>query len=322
MHSFSRLVLALALTSAASLAPSRIGATISSTPSWLSATTTSEPAAVTAADVARQLLELSEEKQGLEAQVSSLSAQLDTAKSQAVSAERGHKLALSELESMWRKTVDGLKAQINDLGADLARERLQASRDAAAAAEEIAVTKAELATTKASLLKAEKEIAATTAAAAAEAFALAREAAKADAVASALGKTVASRDATIEIYENKGVRALSKDLAGKIATKTASGASKTVDATKAGAAASVDLAKKGASATVALSKSGAAKTTSGVTGAFSAIKAKVVGAPKPDLKTLWLQRVLKRQPKAEEEEIVFDQQPQLLPYAPPGAKRV
>ena len=49
------------------------------------------------------------------------------------SAQRAHKLELSKVESTWEGIVKGLKQQINDLGADLARVKLGAAQDKAAA---------------------------------------------------------------------------------------------------------------------------------------------------------------------------------------------
>ena len=81
----------------------------------------------------KELLTVADEKSTLQQTVSSFTDRLRRAADDLTSAQRAHKLELSKVESTWEGVVKGLKQQINDLGADLARVKLGAAQDKAAA---------------------------------------------------------------------------------------------------------------------------------------------------------------------------------------------
>mmetsp|Transcript_17612 Transcript_17612/g.54153 ORF Transcript_17612/g.54153 Transcript_17612/m.54153 type:complete len:270 (-) Transcript_17612:79-888(-) len=224
--------LALCLGTASALAP-----TLSSRSPYVTSNgaAVAEPPVVNAADVARQLLEVANEKNALEERVTSLQSDVAAAKDEVSAAERRGAVKLSALETAWQDVVEGLKSQINDLGADIARSRLEAARDAGAAAAEIAGLGTELASTKAQLASAEKTLAAERAAAAAAADEAVVIYSQQESVASSLGAAVARRDAAIDALETRGVRALSKQLVGTAASKVVSGARKSAKLTVSGA---------------------------------------------------------------------------------------
>jgi len=229
----SKLVLALALLASGcdGMAPT------ATKPTWIvnGAATTAppEPPTMDAAQVARQMLELANEKEGLQKRVAQLDEQLASEKAAATAATGKHRLELSAVESAWEKVVKTLKSQINDLSADVARVRLAAAQDAAAAAAKINGLQFSLASTESSLAEVEKKLLGEQAAARAAAEAAAVAAAKTEAVMNSLGASVSRRDAEIEALEAKGVRALSKQLAATAWTKTKAGGKKALGKAKA-----------------------------------------------------------------------------------------
>merc|ERR1719377_187209 len=193
------LLVALCLSSSAAMAP------LSTKPAYMNgqvngvapSVATLEQSEVT--KLQKELLTVADEKSTLQQTVSSFTDRLRRAADDLTSAQRAHKLELSKVESTWEGVVKGLKQQINDLGADLARVKLGAAQDQAAA---------------------EK------AAAAAARAAAQTDVARSEAVSGALGRSVAARDAEIERLEGLGVRSLTKKLLGTAKDKTVSGAVK------------------------------------------------------------------------------------------------
>ena len=174
----------------------------------------------------KELLTVADEKSTLQQTVSSFTDRLRQAADDLTSAQRAHKLELSKVESTWEGVVKGLKQQINDLGADLARVKLGAAQDKAAAEQRSMSLVTKLGATEAKLAAAEQALAAEKAAAAAARAAAQTDVARSEAISGALGRSVAARDAEIERLEGMGVRSLTKRLLGTAKDKTVSGAVK------------------------------------------------------------------------------------------------
>ena len=174
----------------------------------------------------KELLTVADEKSTLQQTVSSFTDRLRQAADDLTSAQRAHKLELSKVESTWEGVVKGLKQQINDLGADLARVKLGAAQDKAAAEQRSMTLVTKLGATEAKLAAAEQALAAEKAASAAARAAAQTDVARSEAVSGALGRSVAARDAEIERLEGLGVRSLTKKLLGTAKDKTVSGAVK------------------------------------------------------------------------------------------------
>ena len=221
------LLVALCLSSAAAMAP------LSTKPAYMNG----QPNGVVTPSVAtleqsevtklqKELLTVADEKSTLQQTVSSFTDRLRQAADDLTSAQRAHKLELSKVESTWEGVVKGLKQQINDLGADLARVKLGAAQDKAAAEQRSMSLVTKLGATEAKLAAAEQALAAEKAAAAAARAAAQTDVARSEAVSGALGRSVAARDAEIERLEGLGVRSLTKKLLGTAKDKTVSGAVK------------------------------------------------------------------------------------------------
>ena len=174
----------------------------------------------------KELLTVADEKSTLQQTVSSFTDRLRQAADDLTSAQRAHKLELSKVESTWEGVVKGLKQQINDLGADLARVKLGAAQDQAAAEQRSMSLVTKLGATEAKLAAAEQALAAEKAASAAARAAAQTDVARSEAISGALGRSVAARDAEIERLEGLGVRSLTKKLLGTAKDKTVSGAVK------------------------------------------------------------------------------------------------
>ena len=174
----------------------------------------------------KELLTVADEKSTLQQTVSSFTDRLRRAADDLTSAQRAHKLELSKVESTWEGVVKGLKQQINDLGADLARVKLGAAQDKAAAEQRSMSLVTKLGATEAKLAAAEQALAAEKAAAAEARAAAQTDVARSEAISGALGRSVAARDAEIERLEGLGVRSLTKKLLGTAKDKTVSGAVK------------------------------------------------------------------------------------------------
>ena len=174
----------------------------------------------------KELLTVADEKSTLQQTVSSFTDRLRQAADDLTSAQRAHKLELSKVESTWEGVVKGLKQQINDLGADLARVKLGAAQDKAAAEQRSMSLVTKLGATEAKLAAAEQALAAEKAAAAEARAAAQTDVARSEAISGALGRSVAARDAEIERLEGLGVRSLTKRLLGTAKDKTVSGAVK------------------------------------------------------------------------------------------------
>ena len=223
----SALLVALCLSSAAAMAP------LSTKPAYMNG----QPNGVVTPSVAtleqsevtklqKELLTVADEKSTLQQTVSSFTDRLRQAADDLTSAQRAHKLELSKVESTWEGVVKGLKQQINDLGADLARVKLGAAQDKAAADQRSMSLVTKLGATEAKLAAAEQALAAEKAASAAARAAAQTDVARSEAVSGALGRSVAARDAEIERLEGLGVRSLTKKLLGTAKDKTVSGAVK------------------------------------------------------------------------------------------------
>ena len=223
----SALLVALCLSSAAAMAP------LSTKPAYMNG----QPNGVVTPSVAtleqsevtklqKELLTVADEKSTLQQTVSSFTDRLRRAADDLTSAQRAHKLELSKVESTWEGVVKGLKQQINDLGADLARVKLGAAQDKAAADQRSMSLVTKLGATEAKLAAAEQALAAEKAAAAAARAAAQTDVARSEAISGALGRSVAARDAEIERLEGLGVRSLTKKLLGTAKDKTVSGAVK------------------------------------------------------------------------------------------------
>ena len=223
----SALLVALCLSSAAAMAP------LSTKPAYMNG----QPNGVVTPSVAtleqsevtklqKELLTVADEKSTLQQTVSSFTDRLRQAADDLTSAQRAHKLELSKVESTWEGVVKGLKQQINDLGADLARVKLGAAQDQAAAEQRSLTLVTKLGATEAKLAAAEQALAAEKAAAAAARAAAQTDVARSEAISGALGRSVAARDAEIERLEGLGVRSLTKKLLGTAKDKTVSGAVK------------------------------------------------------------------------------------------------
>ena len=174
----------------------------------------------------KELLTVADEKSTLQQTVSSFTDRLRQAADDLTSAQRAHKLELSKVESTWEGVVKGLKQQINDLGADLARVKLGAAQDKAAAEQRSLTLVTKLGATDAKLAAAEQALAAEKAASAEARAAAQTDVARSEAISGALGRSVAARDAEIERLEGLGVRSLTKKLLGTAKDKTVSGAVK------------------------------------------------------------------------------------------------
>ena len=174
----------------------------------------------------KELLTVADEKSTLQQTVSSFTDRLRQAADDLTSAQRAHKLELSKVESTWEGVVKGLKQQINDLGADLARVKLGAAQDKAAAEQRSMTLVTKLGATEAKLAAAEQALAAEKAAAAEARAAAQTDVARSEAISGALDRSVAARDAEIERLEGLGVRSLTKRLLGTAKDKTVSGAVK------------------------------------------------------------------------------------------------
>ena len=174
----------------------------------------------------KELLTVADEKSTLQQTVSSFTDRLRQAADDLTSAQRAHKLELSKVESTWEGIVKGLKQQINDLGADLARVKLGAAQDKAAAEQRSMTLVTKLGATEAKLAAAEQALAAEKAASAEARAAAQTDVARSEAISGALGRSVAARDAEIERLEGLGVRSLTKKLLGTAKDKTVSGAVK------------------------------------------------------------------------------------------------
>ena len=220
-------LVALCLSSAAAMAP------LSTKPAYMNG----QPNGVVTPSVAtleqsevtklqKELLTVADEKSTLQQTVSSFTDRLRQAADDLTSAQRAHKLELSKVESTWEGVVKGLKQQINDLGADLARVKLGAAQDQAAAEQRSMTLVTKLGATEAKLAAAEQALAAEKAASAAARAAAQTDVARSEAVSGALGRSVAARDAEIERLEGLGVRSLTKRLLGTAKDKTVSGAVK------------------------------------------------------------------------------------------------
>ena len=218
-------LVALCLSSAAAMAP------LSTKPAYMNAATVAPPsvAALEQSEVTKlqkELLTVADEKSTLQQTVSSFTDRLRQAADDLTSAQRAHKLELSKVESTWEGVVKGLKQQINDLGADLARVKLGAAQDKAAAEQRSMSLVTKLGATEAKLAAAEQALAAEKATAAAARAAAQTDVARSEAISGALGRSVAARDAEIERLEGLGVRSLTKRLLGTAKDKTVSGAVK------------------------------------------------------------------------------------------------
>ena len=185
----------------------------------------------------KELLTVADEKSTLQQTVRSFTDRLRQAADDLTSAQRAHKLELSKVESTWEGIVKGLKQQINDLGADLARVKLGAAQDKAAAEQRSMTLVTKLGATEAKLAAAEQALAAEKAASAEARAAAQTDVARSEAISGALGRSVAARDAEIERLEGLGVRSLTKKLLGTAKDKT-------VAATKTAAAYTSDKAVK------------------------------------------------------------------------------
>ena len=174
----------------------------------------------------KELLTVADEKSTLQQTVRSFTDRLRQAADDLTSAQRAHKLELSKVESTWEGIVKGLKQQINDLGADLARVKLGAAQDKAAAEQRSMTLVTKLGATEAKLAAAEQALAAEKAASAEARAAAQTDVARSEAISGALGRSVAARDAEIERLEGLGVRSLTKRLLGTAKDKTVSGAVK------------------------------------------------------------------------------------------------
>ena len=223
----SALLVALCLSSAAAMAP------LSTKPAYMNG----QPNGVVTPSVAtleqsevtklqKELLTVADEKSTLQQTVSSFTDRLRRAADDLTSAQRAHKLELSKVESTWEGVVKGLKQQINDLGADLARVKLGAAQDKAAAEQRSMSLVTKLGATEAKLAAAEQALAAEKAASAEARAAAQTDVARSEAISGALGRSVAARDAEIERLEGLGVRSLTKKLLGTAKDKTVSGAVK------------------------------------------------------------------------------------------------
>ena len=219
-------LVALCLSSAAAMAP------LSTKPAYMNgqvngvtpSVATLEQSEVT--KLQKELLTVADEKSTLQQTVRSFTDRLRQAADDLTSAQRAHKLELSKVESTWEGIVKGLKQQINDLGADLARVKLGAAQDKAAAEQRSMSLVTKLGATEAKLAAAEQALAAEKAAAAAARAAAQTDVARSEAISGALGRSVAARDAEIERLEGLGVRSLTKKLLGTAKDKTVSGAVK------------------------------------------------------------------------------------------------
>merc|ERR1719324_1344364 len=230
------LLVALCLSSAAAMAP------LSTKPAYMNGATVAPPsvAALEQSEVTKlqkELLTVADEKSTLQQTVRSFTDRLRQAADDLTSAQRAHKLELSKVESTWEGVVKGLKQQINDLGADLARVKLGAAQDKAAAEQRSMTLVTKLGATEAKLAAAEQALAAEKAAAAEARAAAQTDVARSEAISGALGRSVAARDAEIERLEGLGVRSLTKKLLGTAKDKT-------VAATKTAAAFTSDKAVK------------------------------------------------------------------------------
>jgi len=231
------LLVALCLSSAAAMAP------LSTKPAYMNgqvngvtpSVATLEQSEVT--KLQKELLTVADEKSTLQQTVRSFTDRLRQAADDLTSAQRAHKLELSKVESTWEGVVKGLKQQINDLGADLARVKLGAAQDKAAAEQRSMTLVTKLGATEAKLAAAEQALAAEKAASAEARAAAQTDVARSEAISGALGRSVAARDAEIERLEGLGVRSLTKKLLGTAKDKT-------VAATKTAAAFTSDKAVK------------------------------------------------------------------------------
>ena len=220
------LLVALCLSSAAAMAP------LSTKPAYMNgqvngvtpSVATLEQSEVT--KLQKELLTVADEKSTLQQTVRSFTDRLRQAADDLTSAQRAHKLELSKVESTWEGIVKGLKQQINDLGADLARVKLGAAQDKAAAEQRSMTLMTKLGATEAKLAAAEQALAAEKAASAEARAAAQTDVARSEAISGALGRSVAARDAEIERLEGLGVRSLTKKLLGTAKDKTVSGAVK------------------------------------------------------------------------------------------------
>ena len=220
------LLVALCLSSSAAMAP------LSTKPAYMNgqvngvtpSVATLEQSEVT--KLQKELLTVADEKSTLQQTVSSFTDRLRQAADDLTSAQRAHKLELSRVESTWEGVVKGLKQQINDLGADLARVKLGAAQDKAAAEQRSMTLVTKLGATEAKLAAAEQALAAEKAASAEARAAAQTDVARSEAISGALGRSVAARDAEIERLEGLGVRSLTKKLLGTAKDKTVSGAVK------------------------------------------------------------------------------------------------
>jgi len=220
------LLVALCLSSAAAMAP------LSTKPAYMNgqvngvtpSVATLEQSEVT--KLQKELLTVADEKSTLQQTVRSFTDRLRQAADDLTSAQRAHKLELSKVESTWEGIVKGLKQQINDLGADLARVKLGAAQDKAAAEQRSMTLVTKLGATEAKLAAAEQALAAEKAASAEARAAAQTDVARSEAISGALGRSVAARDAEIERLEGLGVRSLTKKLLGTAKDKTVSGAVK------------------------------------------------------------------------------------------------
>jgi len=219
-------LVALCLSSSAAMAP------LSTKPAYMNgqvngvtpSVATLEQSEVT--KLQKELLTVADEKSTLQQTVSSFTDRLRQAADDLTSAQRAHKLELSKVESTWEGVVKGLKQQINDLGADLARVKLGAAQDKAAAEQRSMSLVTKLGATEAKLAAAEQALAAEKAASAEARAAAQTDVARSEAISGALGRSVAARDAEIERLEGLGVRSLTKKLLGTAKDKTVSGAVK------------------------------------------------------------------------------------------------
>ena len=206
-------------------------APLSTKPAYMNGATVAPPsvAALEQSEVTKlqkELLTVADEKSTLQQTVSSFTDRLRQAADDLTSAQRAHKLELSKVESTWEGVVKGLKQQINDLGADLARVKLGAAQDKAAAEQRSMSLVTKLGATEAKLAAAEQALAAEKAASAEARAAAQTDVARSEAISGALGRSVAARDAEIERLEGLGVRSLTKRLLGTAKDKTVSGAVK------------------------------------------------------------------------------------------------
>ena len=154
------LLVALCLSSSAAMAP------LSTKPAYMNgqvngvtpSVATLERSEVT--KLQKELLTVADEKSTLQQTVRSFTDRLRQAADDLTSAQRAHKLELSKVESTWEGVVKGLKQQINDLGADLARVKLGAAQDKAAAEQRSMTLVTKLGATEAKLAAAEQALAA------------------------------------------------------------------------------------------------------------------------------------------------------------------